>query len=214
MDAIEKEHGWAVTGISGTVLSMAYKREIEIVFDIASFKTHRLNSTIDLWYIADSREKNPLPKTAEKEFFLQCIRDHVRALPQSRTPVSHLLNMVRAAWDKANLVSTQVGRMNASFPTTVQKTSDSSVAITTSLLLVPLETRVEVKLNLLGQSGPEGLDVAVTPEAKVLYGEHFNVSKVAEFLGTRVGKAVGAGEEEWSNVMVELHARLIARGRK
>ncbi|KAJ4146590.1 hypothetical protein NW754_002055 [Fusarium falciforme] len=214
VDAIEKEHGWAVTGISGTVLSMAYKREIEIVFDIASFKTHRPNSTIDLWYIADSREKNPLPKTAEKEFFLQCIRDHVRALPQNRTEVSHLLNMVRAAWDKANLVSTQVGRMNASFPTTVQKTSDSSVAITTSLLLVPLETRVEVKLNLLGQSGPEGLDVAVTPEAKVLYGEHFNVSKVAEFLGSRVGKAVGAGEEEWSNVMVELHTRLIARGRK
>ncbi|RSM12194.1 hypothetical protein CDV31_006399 [Fusarium ambrosium] len=214
VDAIEKEHGWAVTGISGTVLSMAYKREIEIVFDIASFKTHRPNSTIDLWYIADSREKNPLPKTAEKEFFLQCIRDHIRALPQSRTEVSLLLSMVRAAWDKANLVSTQVGRMNASFPTTVQKTSDSSVAITTSLLLVPLETRVEVKLNLHGQSGPGGLDVTVTPEAKVLYGEHFNVSKVAEFLGTRVGKAVGAGEEEWSNVMVELHARLIARGRK
>ncbi|KAJ3539336.1 hypothetical protein NM208_g5533 [Fusarium decemcellulare] len=214
VDAIEKEHGWAVTGISGTVLSMAYKREIELVFDITSFQTHRPNSTIDLWYIADSREQNALPKTAEKEFFLQCIRDHVRALPQSRTKVSHLLNMVRMAWDKANVVSSQVGRLNATFPTTVEKTSDSSVAIACSLLLVPLETRVQVRLNLHGQSGPDGLNVAIVPEAKVLYGEHFNVPKVAEFLATRVGKAVGVGEEEWSEVMVELHGRLIARGKK
>ncbi|KAF4443554.1 hypothetical protein F53441_11409 [Fusarium austroafricanum] len=165
-DAIEKEHGWSVTGISGTVLSMAYKREIEIVFDIASFQQHQTNSTIDLWYIA---EQNTLPKTPEKEFFLQSIRDHVRALPHSRTEVSHLLKSVQRAWDKANLVSTQVDRLNATFPTTVERTSDSSMTITTSLLLVPLETRVEIKLNLQGQSNPEGLDVMITVEAKVLY---------------------------------------------
>ncbi|KAM5355413.1 hypothetical protein ACJ41O_002059 [Fusarium nematophilum] len=214
VDAIEKEHGWAVTGISGTVLSMAYRREIELVFDIASFQTHRPNSTIDLWYIADTRERDVLPKTAEKEFFLQCIRDHVRGFPQSRTEVSHLLNTVRLAWDKANLVSSQVSRLNATFPTTVEKTSDSSVAITSSLLLVPLETRVEAKLNLHSQSGPDGLEVTIAPVAKVVYGEHFNVSKVGEFLATRVGKAVGAGEEEWSDIVVELHGRLIARGKK
>ncbi|KAF4974146.1 hypothetical protein FZEAL_8911 [Fusarium zealandicum] len=211
---IEKEHGWAVTGISGTVLSMVYKREIEIVFDIASFQMHQANSTIDLWYIADSRERNALPKTAEKEFFLQCIRDHVRALPQSRTEVSRLLGTVRLAWDKANKVSSQVSRLNAVFPTTVEKTSDTSVAVVTSLLLVPLETRLEIKLNLYGESGPEGLDVAIAQEAKVVYGENFNVSKVAEFLETKVGKVVGTGEEDWSQAMAELHGRLIARGKK
>ncbi|KAF9774390.1 hypothetical protein IL306_007608 [Fusarium sp. DS 682] len=214
VDAIEKQHGWSVTGISGTVLSMAYRREIEIVFDIAAFQEHQPDSTIDLWYIADSREQNALPMTAEKEFFLQNIRDYVRALPHSRTEVSHLLQSVKTAWDKANLVSSQVDRLNATFPTTVERTSDSSVAITTSLLLVPLETRVEVKLNLQGQSSAGGLDVMIAPEAKVLYGEHFNVPKVADFLATRIGKAVGAGEEQWSDVMVELHGRLIARGRK
>ncbi|KAH6990854.1 hypothetical protein BKA56DRAFT_573256 [Ilyonectria sp. MPI-CAGE-AT-0026] len=213
-DAIEKEHGWSVTGISGTTLSMAYKREIEIVFDIAAFRTHKPNSRIDLWYIADARERDPLPKTIEKEFFLQCIRDHIRALPQSRTETSHMLNMVRLAWDKASWVSSQISRLNVTFPTTVKKTSDSNVAMSTSLLLVPLETRVEATLNLSGQSGPDGLEIAITPETKVVYGEHFNVSKVSEFLATRIGKHVGAGEEEWSDVMVELHGRLIARGRK
>ncbi|KAM0556762.1 hypothetical protein ACHAPJ_005822 [Fusarium lateritium] len=214
VDAIEKQHGWTVTGISGTVLSMAYKREIEIVFDITSFQEDQPNSTIDLWYIADNREQNALPKTAEKEFFLQCIRDYARALPHSRTEVSHLLKAVQTAWDKANLVSSQVDRLNATFPTTVERTSDTSVAITTSLLLVPLESRVEFKLNLHSRSTAEGLDVTITPEAKVLYGEHFNVVKVAEFLATRFGKTVGAGEEQWSDVVVELHGRLIARGRK
>ncbi|KAJ4137516.1 hypothetical protein NW768_003103 [Fusarium equiseti] len=214
VDAIEKQHGWSVTGISGTVLSMAYKREIEIVFDITAFQEHQPNTTIDLWYIAVDREDNPRPKTPEKEFFLQNIRDYARALPHNRTEVSHLLNSVQVAWDKANFVSSQIERLNATFPTTVQRTSDSSIAITASLLLVPLESRVEVKLELHSRTSGDGLDMALKPEAQVMYGEHFNVPKVADFLATRIGKSIGAGEEQWSDVMVELHGRLIARGRK
>ncbi|KAK5992720.1 Kinetochore spc7-like protein [Cladobotryum mycophilum] len=214
VDAVEKEHGWTVTGISGSTLSMTYKREIEIVFDITSFQSHQPNSRIDLWYIADSREANPLPKTVEKEFFLQCIRDHVRAMPQSRTKISDLLSTVRTAWDKANIVSHQVDRINVTFPTKVTKTSDSSISMTSSLLLIPLETRVEVTLNLSGFSGPDGVNVDISTEAKVLYGEQFNVGKVGEFLATRIGNKVGSGDEEWSNVVLELHEKLIARGTK
>lgn len=195
-------------------MSLAYKREIEIVFDVTAFRGHRANSTIDIWYIAVNREQNPLPKTAEKEFFLQTIRDHARALPHDSTEVSHFLRSVQTAWDKANFVSSQIERLNATFPTTVRRTSDSSIAITTSLLLVPLESRVEVKLNLYTETNGDGLEMILKPEAKVMYGEHFNVPKVADFLSTRIGKAVGAGEEQWSDVMVELHGRLIARGRK
>lgn len=193
---------------------MAYKREIELVFDITSFQTHKSNSQIDLWYIADSRESNPLPKTAVKEFWLQCIRDHVRALPQSQTRIADLLQAVREAWDKANTVSSHISRLNVTFPTSVIKTSDSSIAVTASLLLVPLETRVEASLHLQGRSGPNGVEVSLSTEAKVLYGEQFNVGKVGEFLATRIGDTVGATEEQWCDVMVELHGRLIARGRK
>lgn len=193
---------------------MTYKREIELVLDIASFKPRQPNSPIDLWYIADSRPANPLPKTTEKEFLLQCVREHIRAMSQSRTKLSHLLSVVGAAWDKAKWISREVKRINVTFPTKVTKTSDSSITITSSLLLAPLETRVEVAFNLKGSSGPEGVKVDVSTDAKVVYGEQFNVGKVGEFLGTRIGKSVGAEGEQWSNVVIELYEKLIARGKK
>ncbi|KAM0477942.1 hypothetical protein ACHAPX_005710 [Trichoderma viride] len=214
VEALEKGHGWAVTGISGLTLSMTYKREIELVVDTTSFQPQQPSSRIDLWYIADSREVNPQPKTAEKEFLLQCIRDHIRTISQSGTKLSHILKIVQAAWDKTNWISREVGRINVTFPTKVTKTSDSSIAVTSSLLLAPLETRVEVVFHLRGSSGPEGVDVNVSTDAKVVYGEQFNVGKVGEFLATRIGKSVGAEGEPWSNVVVELYNKLIARGKK
>ena len=197
-------------------MSMTYKRDIELVFDVASFQPGRPNSRIDLWYIGDKKADGSAatPKTAEKEFFLQCIRDHIRALPQSETAVSEVLRLVAAGWDKARLATSHIHRVNISFPTTVTKTSDSSVAVTVSLMLVPLETRVEVILNLDGRSADHGVEVGITPQTRVVYGEHFNVDKVAEFLATRIGETVGAGEEDWSDIVVELKERLIARGRK
>ncbi|KAK1238275.1 hypothetical protein MKX07_006421 [Trichoderma sp. CBMAI-0711] len=214
VEAIEKEHGWAVTGIAGSTLSMTYKREIELVLDITSFQPKQPNSPIDLWYIADSRAVNPLPRTAEKEFFLQCIREHIQAMSQSRTKLSHLLSVVKTAWVKSNWISRQLSRINVIFPTKVSKTSESSIAVTSSLLLAPLETRIEVVFNLKGSSGPEGVNVDVSTDAKVIYGEQFNVGKVGEFLGTRIGKSVGAEGEPWSDVVAELYEKLIARGKK
>ncbi|KAG5952571.1 hypothetical protein E4U53_000509 [Claviceps sorghi] len=213
VDAIEKQYGWAVTGLTGTNLSMAYKREIEIVFDVASFQPHQDNSRIDLWYIGDGKDATRA-KTAEKEFFLQCIRDHVRALPQNRTRILNLLNIVRTAWDKARFVTSQIDIINVTFPTSVVKTSDSSVAVRSSLLLSTLKTRVETTLHLRGQSIPQGVDIGISTQVQVVYGEHFNVGKVGEFLANKIGNKMGAKEEGWSEVLVELHQRLIARGKK
>ncbi|EFY86682.1 chromosome segregation protein [Metarhizium acridum CQMa 102] len=214
VDALEKEHGWAVTGLSGTSLSMAYKREIEVVFDIASFQPHQKNSRIDLWYIGDNEDGHLQSKTAEKEFFLQCIRDHVRALPQSRTKILDLLNIVRNAWDKARFVTLQLHAVNITFPTSVTKTSDSSVAVTSSLLLTPLQTRVETTLHLHGHSATKGVDVDISTQVKVVYGEHFNVNKVGEFLANKIGDKLGDKGEDWSDVLIELQQRLIVRGKK
>lgn len=213
VDAIEKQYGWAVTGLTGTILSMSYKREIEIVFDVASFQPHQQNSRIDLWYIGD-RNDATRAKTAEKEFFLQCIRDHVRALPQNRTKILHLLNTVRTAWDKARFVSSQISIINVTFPTNVVKTSDSSVAVRSSLLLSALKTRVETTFHLRGQSMPQGVDIGISTQVHVVYGEHFNVGKVGEFLANRIGNKMGTKQEGWGDVLVELHKRLITRGRK
>lgn len=194
------------------MLSMTYKREIELVFDVTAFRNHQPNSEIELSYIADTRDAHASPKTTEKDFFVHCIRDHVRAMSPSRTEVATLLNTISTAWDKAELVSSQISSVNVTFPTTVSRVSDSCIELRSSMLLVPLETRVEILVNLRGHSEPAGLQVTIEPEAKVVYGEHFNVAKVAEFLATRIGESIGECDEEWSDILVELHERLIARG--
>ncbi|KAI9171691.1 chromosome segregation protein [Paramyrothecium foliicola] len=214
IEKLEKQHGWVVTGISGSTISMAYKREIELVFDVASFQPQRPNSQIDLWYLADGREHGAIPKTVEKEFFLQCIRDHIRALSQSSTKVPEFLRQVSSAWDQANHTCAQIERMNIAFRTKTTKTSDNSISVKSSLLLVPLETKVEVTLRLQAGSRSGGIAVSISPEATVVYGERFNTGKMGEFLATRMGGNIGATEEDWSNIVAELHDALIARGRK
>ncbi|KAK3394380.1 hypothetical protein B0H63DRAFT_532490 [Podospora didyma] len=220
-DALERQHGWAITGISGSTISMSYEREIKLVFDIASIQedSPKKDTRIDLWYIADKRERNPLPATLEKEFFLQCIRDHVRGgAKPAPSRVSRLLGTVSAAWDKANVVADHVRQLNLTFPTTVVKTSDTSISIRSSLLLVPLQTRAEVVLSLHSLQGGEGVEVSVVPDAKVVYGEQFSVPKMTEFLGGKItGSTLGNAAEKqlsWSEVVVELHRRLLAKGLK
>lgn len=203
-----------MTGVNGTTLSMAYKREIEIVFDVTSFQSSGENSQIDLWYIADCREKDPLPRTVEKDFFLQCIRDYIRALQQSTTKIPELLRVVQQSWDRATRVSSQVRRVNSTFPTQVRKTSDSSIEMVTSLLVVPLQTRVQVTLEFQNQNITKGLDMDIASSVAVVYGEHFNVTKIREYLTSKIGTQLGQMEENWSDIFVELHRRLLARGRK
>lgn len=194
---------------------MTYMREIELVFDISSFQPNGVASRVDLWYIGNTKAgEDPARSTVEKEIFLQCIRDYVRALPQHDTPVPDMLRVVRDGWNMARLSATQISHLNLMFPTTTSRTSDSSIAVTSSVMLVPLETRVEITLNIRGRSASDGVEFAIAPEATVVYGEHFNITKVGEFLSTRLGNIVGAAEEGWSDIMVELKGKLIARGRK
>lgn len=241
VDALEKKSGWAVTGAQGTTLSMAYRREIELVFDVAAFRPGRHgNAQIDLWYIGHLRNRDPQPCTSETEFFLQCIRDHVRGLKQTETHPGNLLKIVRASWDTAKQAATQIRHLKLTFPTTTAKTSDTSIAVIISILLVPLRTKVEVKLHLrsLGcgafastKKDPRGLRIAVSSEARVVYGEPFNAARMGEFLAARIGKRVLKNaaaataaakisktrlesDYYWVDMIEELTTKLLARGRK
>ncbi|KAI1483558.1 Spc7-domain-containing protein [Daldinia eschscholtzii] len=220
VEAIEKQHGWAITGVVGTSLSMTYRREIELVFDVRAFKGLKPdNSRIDLSYIAANREQNPQPSTPEKEFFIQCMRDHVRGLVQAQTRMKNLLDMVSTAWQKANHVARNVHLLNTTYRTKVTKTSDSSISIRSWVLLVPLQTKVEVVFSLDGKSTPDGVEVTVTPQARVVYGEQFKEDKIVEFLTTKIGTRIITKEESgtfepWVEVLVELQERLLGRGRK
>lgn len=226
VDVIEKEHGWTITGVSGTTTSMTYQKDIELVFDASSFlSSHEKpsarqteNSRIDLWYIGANRELNPQPLTPEKDFFLQSIRDHIRGLPQSQTRVKDLLHAVSVSWNRATAVVDDIRLLNVSCPTVVTKTSDNSIIVKSMLLISPLTTKVEIRIDLTSQSGEGAIDVAVEYSAKVVYGERFNEPKMGEFLLSRCGSVVvekGLSEKtSWGGAVAELGEKLLARGRK
>jgi len=211
--------------VSGTTTSMTYRKDIELVFDASSFKANALsnitkpaNSRIDLWYIAANREHNPLPLTAEKEFLLQCIRDHVRGLPQAQTEIKTLLNAVSVAWNKATKVVDDIHLLNIICPTVVTKTSDNSILVKSMLLIAPLTTKVELAFSLISHSTEDGFDVEISPTATVVYGERFNEPKMREFLLNRLGNYVQEKREgpnvSWASAVIELGDKLLARGRK
>ncbi|KAI1205429.1 Spc7-domain-containing protein [Annulohypoxylon truncatum] len=219
VEELEKQHGWMITGTNGTMMSMTYRKEIELVFDVAVFKgVKSTNSRIDLWYIAANRERDPKPSTPEKEFFIQCIRDHIRGLDQSQTRIKELLDMVSAGWKKANHVSESMRLVDCTYRTNVTKTSDTSISFRAILLVSPVKTRVDITLNFHGRSTPSGVEVTIEPEARVVYGEQFKIDNVVEFLKTRIGTRVITKEEQsniesWSDIIVELQERLVAKAK-
>ncbi|RCI13181.1 hypothetical protein L249_0237 [Ophiocordyceps polyrhachis-furcata BCC 54312] len=191
VEAIEKKHGWAISGLSGGRLVMTYRRELELLVDVSSLRA------VD---VRLGRQQQ-----LAKEFMLHCIREQVKTQDQ----LSELLRMVASGWDQALMVTRQINRINTTFPTAVTKRSDSSISVTSRLLLVPLKTLVEIELRLDGGRG----GVAVSVVARVVYGEPFNVGKMGEFMAARIGNRVG-GEEDWSDALLELQRRLIAKGSK
>jgi len=224
VDGLEKEHGWTITGVSGTTTSMTYRNEIELVFDAASFKSATAtaqslsNSRIDLWYIAANREHHPIPLTAEKDFFLQNIRDHIRGLAQVETSIKELLFAVSVAWNKANAVQTDIRLLNISCPTEITKTSDNSIMARAMLLIAPLSTKVQIDFHIACQNESDGINIEISPSATVIYGERFNEPKMKEFLLARCGDTVEergqSSKVPWGTAVAELGEKLLARGRK
>lgn len=98
------------------------------------------------------------------------------------------------------------------------------MAVRTTVLLAALKTKVELMFNIHGQSTPTGIEFTIKPEARVVYGEQFKVDKIIEFLQMKIGTVVdsehayGDGERSnlmtWSDTVVELQERLLARGKK
>lgn len=216
-DEVVKRHGWSLlrsTGEHG--LALAYLGEIEVIFDCASFAGLKPNGTIELFHI--SREENPTPPTPEKLFFLQCIRNHVRGLVQKETRPKDFLDMISAGWKKAKHTAENVRLLNCSFRTTVTRVSDH-LAIKALVLLTPCKTKIEITLNLHGQSTPTGIEVNIVPQARVVYGEQFKAENIVEFLTAKIGTRVLTNEEQgsmknWGDVVVELEEKLLATGQK
>lgn len=226
VDEIEKQTGWALSSSTQDCsLILSYQRDIELTFNTPAFAGLTPgNARIDVWYVAANRERNPQPATPEKEFFVDCIRGHIQGLVQAQTKPKDLLDMVSAAWKKAKYITENMRILNSTFITKVTRTSTSSMAVRTTVLLAALKTKVELMFNIHGQSTPTGIEFTIKPEARVVYGEQFKVDKIIEFLQMKIGTVVdsehayGDGERSnlmtWSDTVVELQERLLARGKK
>lgn len=216
-DALEEKYGWTITGISGTTLSLSLRSDLELVFDASSFRTkdsqaknnQAANSRIDLWYIAANRERNPLPLTPEKAFFVESIRDGIRGMPQSQTTIKELLDTVSFGWATSLNVIEGIEALNRVYPTDITKTSDESIVIKSKMLLASLASKVEVSYHVTTRNGEEGLEVQFNTAARVVYGERFNEDSMGRFLG----KGISEGRP-WVEVVKELEGRLFARGKK
>ncbi|KAI0397454.1 Spc7-domain-containing protein [Xylariaceae sp. FL0594] len=225
VDGLERQFGWAITGLTGSNVSMTYQREIQVVFDALSLGSggDPGGGGVDLWYVAANRDRDPRPLSPEKEFFLGCVRDHVRALARAKTRIHTMLSVIGKAWTLANHVAENVRLLNCTFPTNVTPTSDTSIAVRSSLLLAPLDTKIEITIALNREtshaSSQEDIRISMLHHVRVVYGEHFKVENVEDFLTTHIGTGFPTSEDlhkarSWSDVIGELHERLLARGRK
>ena len=129
-----------------------------------------------------------------------------------------LLVTVGKDWNKANAVEDDIRLLNTSTATEITKTSDSSILVKSMLLLSPLATKVEISFYLTSRCGRNGINVEISPYAKVVYGERFNEPRMRDFLLSRCGDDVeerGYSQKvSWGVAVAELGDKLLARGRK
>ncbi|VDB92557.1 Bgt-4834 [Blumeria graminis f. sp. tritici] len=222
---MEEEYGWTITHISGTLISMIFRRELELTFDASSFRCRTAHATkepfnlrIGLKYVGLNQETNCSSLTAAKDFFLQFIGSEVSRLQYRLTNIKDLLESVSNSWNKANEVINEVYLLTLSCPTKVVKISNNSIEINSTLILKPLATKIAIKLHLTAQSTDKGIEMEIMPDANVIYGERFNEPKMKEFLLKRCRYGLKERDpcnmSSWGIVVGELGDRLLARSRR
>lgn len=193
---------------------MSYKAELQLFFHPQSFKRsdddgeEAPNGPIRLTYIADTNKK---PLTTTLRFFLQLLRASLHGIPQCTTKISDLLAFVSNGWATAAQAAECERRLNLEALTESRIVSDEQLAITSSVLLTKVRSKVRATFEL-DVHVDEDLKVqcAVKPSVEVVYGEQYNEKNMTEFLRTLVGDGV----EGWDLALRQMRQKLIARGAK
>ncbi|KAI9680370.1 MAG: hypothetical protein M1829_001256 [Trizodia sp. TS-e1964] len=221
VDSFESKHGWNITAAAGSHVTMTFRREIQLGFNLSSFLANKSssqfptapNSSIGLSYIAMDREQQPLVLSTERKFFIQAMRAHLQRLDQGRTKLKDLLGLVSSLWRKADTVAEQIRRLNQMFMTKVAIESESELSVKASVLLATLLTKIEIELQVT--ANPEG-EFSVIPSARVVYGNSLNDAKMGEVLAVKICGMVDSDQpgDLWVSAVRDLEARLIARGKR
>ena len=226
--ALEQEHGWVITSAADTAVTIVYKRTLQLYFTPYSFQPSRGQadaaasqsiSPISLAFIADADEYRPKPLTTEKRFFLQIMRAQLQFLEQSLISIDELLKFVSEGWEKACLIAEEARMLGVQYITEPSIVSDEHLVLSSVILLKAMRTKVEVGFEISARSreGVLGIDVAVKPKVKRIYGEELNETKLGEFLEQHIAgtkRAKNGHRTCWLEGVKELERRLIARGKR
>ena len=163
-------------------------------------------------------EANPSAAIATvRRFFLQLLRAHALSLPQCRTRIADLLDVVKKTWDVATRVEEAVRSLQIGSITDAHILGDEKVAVESQLLLPTLTTKVQIRFEIsVAIAGDNGPFTTVSVGAKVVYGEKYDEAKMGEFLSQFVRGKVGSRDEarNWAIGVEDLRGRLLKRGKK
>lgn len=223
--ALESKHGWLITSSSADEsstspsLTMSYLSDLQLFFHPLSFSptaSSASNMPISLTYIGEAAIPTSRPLTTTKRFFLQLLRATLHCLPQHSTSVIALLDLVKSGWNLALAISEGVQSLEIEGLTEERILGDELMSITTTLLLHKLRSKVNVVFDVSVTVENMKVKAAVRARVETVYGEKYNETRMSEFM---MEKCAGGKLEEtsmgcWSDAVVELRERLIARGRK
>ncbi|KAI9826724.1 MAG: hypothetical protein M1819_007269 [Sarea resinae] len=225
VDNLKQRYGWSISSVSGSSITMAYRGQLQLYFNVNSFTPNDYssigrpknphNSPISLVYIADADDHHLYTLTTEKRFFLQMMRVQLQCLRQGETALKDLLSFVSRSWDKACAVVENIRLMNVCFRTEPKIVSDETLVVRSTLVLPSLATKMIIDLSLAASSTGGTISVAVKPNTRVIYGEHLNESRMEEFLASKLGDsgdAASADEGHWCQSIMDLRSRLLSRG--
>ena len=94
--------------------------------------------------------------------------------------------------------------------------SDERMAIDAFIILANLKTKVRARFVVEANIAWDDLITAVRVEARVVYGERYDETKMSEFLSQFTGSSIGNVEEmrRWAEGVDDLKGRLLKRGKK
>lgn len=213
VQSLEKQYHWAVTGVAGARITMTYKGELAVAFDITDSQHGWGDPTVEARRVFTKSDAPTRHQEVARDFFLQRIRGHSH---KNDRKLSSMLSLVAREWETARCMVRNINVADTTYPTKVTRTSNTSIEVVSTLLVTELETKIEVIFAISLNTTRGDTQVTIEPSARVVYGEAFNLGKMKDYLTSRIKQTPGEHDvqETWCNILVSLHRRLLTRGRK
>ena len=226
MDEFERQHGWTITGMQEAIMTMTFRRDLQVVCDTSAFGTNRTadgsqlvkTPALKLFLSETARERTPSSLRVITEAFMRATEMQVSSVPPDLIKISELLRCVSDSWQRANTVAEDFRRLSLHFPAEIHVLPKHRLLATSWILLPALGTKLEVtfELGLYSQERPS--TVTVRPRATVIYGEQFKEAKMQKLLAHRVPSCLPtpAGQQgrSWITAVRELCDGLMGKDRE